>query len=110
MAATHLDTEFAGGCGQSIQRPVRGLTFVLGSEHAVGVGHQSSRWIFGYECDDLGALLLGYSRPAPGSGTISKSIYPFGVEAVEAPSESLWMAAKLLGDVGGAQSLPAQSG
>jgi len=55
-----------------------------------------------------GALVFGDARLAPGSGTISKPIYPFGVEAVEALPHGLGVAAEFLGDPGVAQSLPAQ--
>ena len=68
---------------------VGGLGFILDVHHAVAFGEQPTGRLLGEQSNDLGAFLLGYSRSAPGSGTISKPIYPFGVEAVEAPSETV---------------------
>jgi hypothetical protein len=55
-----------------------------------------------------GAIILRNAGLAPGSGTISESIYPFGVEAVEALSYGLRVAAEFLGYFGSAQPQPTQ--
>src|SRR3712207_425607 len=74
--------------------------------HAVGFGDQPPRWLLGDQRDDLGAFLLGYPRLAPGSGTISKPIESFLVEAMEALAHRLWVAPQFFGDLRGAKPIP----
>jgi hypothetical protein len=58
--------------------------------------------------NDPRALQLREAWLAPGSGTISEPIYPFGVEAMKASAHGLGVAAEFLGYFGGAKALPAQ--
>jgi len=90
------------GFRQRIQRPVSCFALITGYEREAIVTDQSSGWVLGHQRDDPGALFFGDARFASGSETISQSIYTFSVEAVEAPSDGLWMAAYPLGDPGGA--------
>jgi hypothetical protein len=53
---------------------------------------------------------LGDARLAAATGAVAESIYPFGVEAVEALPYGLRMTSELLGDPGRAEPFPAQGG
>ncbi len=102
MAATYPDTVLLSGFRQRIQRPVSCFALITGFEREAIVTDQPSGCVLGHQRDDPGALFFGDARFASGSETISQSIYTFGVVAVEAPSDGLWMAAHPLGDPGGA--------
>jgi len=85
-----------------------GFRLVFSLESAAGLGEELARRIFGDQGDDPGALIFGYTGFTSGSGEVSEAVQAFGVEAVEALSYGLRVAAELLGYVGGAQPLPAQ--
>jgi hypothetical protein len=108
LAAADLDAHLLGGLGQIVQGPVGGLGLVEDLRWQSIVADQHPGRLFGDKSDDPGALVLRDARFASGSGAISETIYTFGVEAMEALSYGFRMTAKLLGDCGGAQPLPAQ--
>lgn len=108
LATAHLDAYLLGGLGQRIQGPVGRACLVESLRWQPTVAHQPSRWIFRYQSDDPGALIFGDARLAPGSETICKAIYAFGIEAVKAFSHGLRVTAEFLGYPGGSKSLPAQ--
>ena len=70
---------------------------IEGFKFSTTAAHQTSGWLRCGQGDDPRAFQLREAWLAPGSGTISEPIYPFGVEAVKALSNGLGMAAELLG-------------
>jgi hypothetical protein len=75
---------------------------------AARLGEELARRVFGEQGDDPGALILREAGFAARAGAISETIYSCGIEAVEASTHGLGVAAELLGYLGGTQSLPAQ--
>jgi hypothetical protein len=96
------------GFGERVQSPVGGPLLVFGLKPAAGLGEELARRGFGEQGDDPGALILREAGLAARAGAISETIYSCGIEAVEASTHGLGVAAELLGYLGGTQSLPAQ--
>jgi hypothetical protein len=72
-------------------------------EAAAGLGDELARRVFGDQGDDPGALIFGDAGLAAGPGAVPETVHTVDVEAMEALSYGLRMAAELLGYVGGAQ-------
>jgi len=87
---------------------VRLPLLIEGFELSSPAAHQTSGWLCCGQGNDLRALQLREAWLAPGSGTISEPIYPFGVEAMKVLSNGLGVAAEFFGYFGGAKALPAQ--
>jgi hypothetical protein len=87
---------------------VRHPLLIEGFELSTTAAYQTPWRLCSGQSDDPRAFQLREAWLASGSGAISESIYPFGVEAMEASAHGLGVAAKLLSYPGGAQPLPAQ--
>ena len=103
-----LYTPLLCGNGESIQRPVSFPLLIEGFELSSTAAYQPSGRLRSGQSEDLRAFQLREAWLASGTRTISESIYPFGVEAVEWLSNGFGMAAEFLGYFGGAQSQPTQ--
>jgi hypothetical protein len=103
-----LYTPLLCGNGEGIQRPVSFPLLIEGFELSTSAAYQPSGRLRSGQSDDLRAFQLREAWLASGTRTISESVYPFGVEAVEGLSNGFGMAAEFLGYFGGAQSLPTQ--
>lgn len=109
LGAANHDTAITRSSRQCIQRPVRLPLLIEGFELSSTAAHQPTGWLRSGQSNDPRAFQLREAWLASSTGTISESIYPFGVEAMEASTHGLGVATKLLGYFGGAKSLPAQS-
>jgi hypothetical protein len=103
LAAPYLDAHLLCGLGERVQSPVGGPLLVFGLEAAAGLGDELARRVFGDQGDDPGALIFGDAGLAAGLGAVPETVHTVDVEAMEALSYGLRMAAELLGYVGGAQ-------
>jgi hypothetical protein len=103
-----LYTPLLCGNGESIQRPVSFPLLIEGFELSSTAAYQPSGRLRSGQSDDLRAFQLREAWLASGTRTISESVYPFGVEAVEGLSNGFGMAAEFLGYFCGAQPLPTQ--
>ena len=101
-----LYTPLLCGNGEGIQRPVSFPLLIEGFELSTSAAYQPSGRLRSGQSDDLRAFQLREAWLASGTRTISESVYPFGVEAVEWLSNGFGMAAEFLGYFGGARSLP----
>jgi hypothetical protein len=105
LGAAHHDTTITRSSRQCIQRPVRLPLLIEGFELSTTAAYQTPWRLCSGQSDDPRAFQLREAWLASGSGAISESIYPFGVEAMEggecarswggsqAPQLSWWCAA-----------------
>src|ERR671911_1045818 len=107
LAAADPDALGLGGLRQRVQGPLRRRLGVLRRQEPLAALVQAAGWLGAGQGDDAATVGLGQAPRSAGSWPVAEPIDALGVEPVQPLPHRLRVAAQLLGDLGGAQTIPA---